>query len=120
MSLTEELKNDLTRNAEKKGHLVQNCGLWIQIREEARRAEDAARLAEDAAREADNAFKKELGKFMEPEEAGDMRNKEVAEKGWQASQSENLDGDVQYILQALNNCCWAKKEKHQRKHGRSG
>ena len=57
MSLTEELQNDLTRNAEKKEQLVQSCGLWIQRREEARREQDAARLVEDASREAVNAFK---------------------------------------------------------------
>ena len=30
MSLMEELKNDLTRNEEKKEHPVQSYGLWIQ------------------------------------------------------------------------------------------
>ena len=43
-----------------------------------------------------------------------MRTEEVAEKVWQISQSgckkaKNLDGDLQYVLQALENGWWAKE-----------
>ena len=49
----EELCNDFMKNMEKKVQLGKSYGMWIQKREEARRAHDAARLAEDAAREAE-------------------------------------------------------------------
>ena len=65
--LVEEIKNALTRNAEKKGQLVQSDGLWIQRREEARRAQNALR-------EADNAFKKEFEKCT-ASEAGAVRTR---------------------------------------------
>ena len=58
VSLTEELQNELTRSEEVMEQMVQSYGIWIQRREEARRAEDAARQAEDAARQAENPFKK--------------------------------------------------------------
>ena len=101
MSLTEELKNDLTRNVEKKGHLVQNCGLWIQRCEETRRAEDAAPQAE-------NVCNNDIENFLASRNAGETRSKEAAEKVWQASQSstkkgENLEDDLKYILQAMKN-----------------
>ena len=45
VSLTEELQNELTRSEEEMEQMVQSYGIWIQKREEARRAEDAARQA---------------------------------------------------------------------------
>ena len=47
MSLTEELKNDLTRSADKKEQLVKSYELWINKREEARWAVDGARETEN-------------------------------------------------------------------------
>ena len=106
VSLTEELKNELTRSEENMEQMVHCYGIWIQRREEARRAEDAARQAEDAARQAQNPFKKGHRKNLASRDAGDMRIKEVAGNVWRASQSrykraENLKGDLQYTLEAM-------------------
>ena len=74
VSLTEELKNELTRSEENMEQMVHCYGIWIQRREEARRAEDAARQAEDAARQASQSRYK---------------------------RAENLKGDLQYTLEAM-------------------
>ena len=69
MSPTEELCNDLMKNVEKKGQLAKSYGLWIQKREEGRRAHDA-HLAEDAAREVENELKRDIEKLVAFQEAG--------------------------------------------------
>ena len=102
MSLTEELKNDLTRNVEKKENLVQSRGLWIQRCEE-------ARWAENAARQAENVCKNDIEHVLASRDAGETRAKEAAGKVWQSSQSsrekgENLKEDLKYILQAMKSC----------------
>ena len=99
VSLTEELKNELTRSEENMEQMVHCYGIWIQRREEARRAEDAARQAQ-------NPFKKGHRKNLASRDAGDMRTKEVAGNVWRASQSrckraENLKGDLQCTLEAM-------------------
>ena len=109
VSLTEELQNELTRSEEKMEQMVRSHGIWIQRCEEARQAEDAARQAE-------NPFKKGHRKNLSSRDAGDMRTKEVARNVWRASQSrckraENLEGALQYILQAMKFWEWAKENQ---------
>ena len=91
-----------------KGQLAKSYGMWIQKREEARRAHAADRQAVDATHEAENEFKRDIEKLMDSEEAGEMRSMEVAEKVWQTDQSgckkaDNLDNDLLCIVQALKN-----------------
>ena len=77
MSLTEELNNDLMKNAEKKEQLAKSYGSGFK---------DERRPAGPTL-EAVSVFKRDIEKIMASEEAGEMRSKEVAEKVWQANQS---------------------------------
>ena len=61
--------------------------MWIQRREEARRAEDSARQTGDSPRESEIVVKNDIGKFLASRDEGEMRAKEAAEKWWHFNQS---------------------------------
>ena len=109
VSLIEELKNELTRSEENMEQMVRCHGIWIQRCEEARRAEDAARLAE-------NPFKKGHRKnsgFKRCRRYENQRSgkKRMAGKPEPLQESRELEGDLQYILQAMKFWEWAKENQ---------
>ena len=78
-SLTMDTKSDFFRGKEKR-EFIQSHEAWVKRCE-------AARRAEDAAPEARHIFNISVEKFLAAKEVEQGRSKDVAEKVWQASQS---------------------------------
>ena len=78
VTLSEELCSAFLRNEDRRPQVAESYDMWIQRREEARRAHDASRLAEDAARDAECESKRYIERLVASEAASEMRSKEVA------------------------------------------
>ena len=106
VALTAELKVDVKREKKMKEDILKSYESWIERREEARRAEAAAH-------EAEFMCKRDVAQFLAATEIEEERCEEVAEKAWQASQSnhtnsQNLEADLYGLMATMKARVWSK------------
>ena len=102
-------KSVFFRGKEKREEFIQSHEAWVKRCE-------AARRAEEAAPEARHIFKISVEMFLAAKEVEQGRSNDVADKVWQASQSnhkkrENMEADLNKMLLAMKKCGWAKAKE---------
>ena len=92
VTLTAAAEENQEPRAERKGKVLKSFDVWARSREKSALCKEEGRRAEDAALEARETFEKNLAKMLENDDVLEEETRMIADKIWQASQSDHTKG----------------------------